>query len=180
MKYSNYFADIHIKIQYNIKIVYNSFLKIKYQCYSTFKQNHLSLTKLKIMKSIYVSILLLFFTSCAKNDNCLDDAIGIFTGSCTSTFGTYQGDMTISKSSTGESNLLFKDEMLDSGKSTYNGTISSDCKTITIPSQSIIIGNGQAATINGTYKLNGSNLTGNLNVTFGTSGGVCTYNLTKR
>jgi hypothetical protein len=130
------------------------------------------------MKPISFLLFAVFLIACSKND-CRDNVTGVYSGNCSSNIGTFQGDMTISNSSTGESNLLIKDQMLDSGVVTYNATVSSNCKTITVPSQSIISG-GVAATISGTFQLNGSSLTGNLNLVIGSSGTICSYNLTKR
>jgi len=132
------------------------------------------------MKFFYLIIIALLITSCSDDENCIDDIVGIYSGNCTSNIGTFQGEMTISKSSTGEFNLLINDEMLDSGISTYDATISSECNTITVPSQSVIFTGGAAATISGTFQINLPSLTGNLNVVVGTVGTICSYNLTKR
>src|SRR5687767_4187798 len=132
------------------------------------------------MKSFYFFFLAVAFLSCGKDEDCADGAIGIYTGNCSSNLGTFQGDMTISSSSTGGSNLLIQDDMLDSGVSTYNATISEDCNSITVPSQSVIFSGGTAATINGTFQINGTSLTGNLNIVVGSVGTICSYNLTKR
>lgn len=88
--------------------------------------------------------------------------------------------MSISASSTGGSNLVIEDDMLDSGAIPYNATLSSDCKTITVQSQVHVLNSGLAGTISGSFQISGNSLTGNLNVVVGSVGSICSYNLTKR
>ncbi len=88
--------------------------------------------------------------------------------------------MTITASSTGASNLVIVDDMLDGGATPYNATLGSDCKTITVASQAHILNSGSAATISGSFQIDGNSLTGNLNIIVGSIGSICSYNLTKR
>ena len=131
------------------------------------------------MKLLYAILFALILVSCGKDEECIDDVVGTYSGNCNSNIGTFQGTMTITSSSTGASNLVITDTVLDGGASPYTATLSGDCNTITVPSQAHITGSGLSATISGSYQLSGTSLTGNLNVIVGTGGTVCSYNMTK-
>jgi len=134
------------------------------------------------MKSLlFILACVLVVSSCSKDEgNCVDDAVGLYSGNCSSNIGTFQGDMTITASSTGGSNLVIVDDMLDGGATPYNATLGSDCNTITVPSQAHVTSSGLAGTISGSFQVNGTSLTGNLNIVVGSIGSICSYNLTKR
>lgn len=121
-------------------------------------------------------------SSCSKDDtSCVDDVLGIYTGNCSSNTGTFQGDVTINQSSNGtSSDLLIRDALLDGGITVYDGQLSPNCRNITIPLQSLIFNNGLAAQISGSYQIVGTSLTGNLNISVGGVGTICSYNLQKR
>ncbi len=120
----------------------------------------------------------IFLSACSKDD-CINNVLGKYSGSCFANPGTFQGDMTISQSPDGGSKLLILDNMLDNAGSTYNASFSSDCKTIDVPFQMISLSFGGSGTISGTYQLNGTSLTGNLNINVGGMVTICSYNLTK-
>lgn len=124
---------------------------------------------------------IMLLSACSKDDgNCVEDAVGLYSGNCSSNIGTFQGDMTITASSTGGSNLVIVDDMLDGGATPYTATLGADCNTITVPSQAHVTSNGLAGTISGSFQVDGSSLTGNLNIIVGSIGSICSYNLTKR
>ena len=112
------------------------------------------------MKSICFLLIAVLFTACAKDDNCTDHTIGTYAGTLdTDTNKHSQGEITITKAASGVDSLVIQDGLIDPGGVTYAGTLSTDCKTISVPLQTIDNG-GLIFTIIGSFQMDGASMTG--------------------
>jgi hypothetical protein len=128
-----------------------------------------------MIKNLFFLFLTIFF-SCS-GDECVNDVVGTYNGSCTSTSGTLSGSMNIFESPEGGSKVFIEEGI--SFISGFMGDLSGNCKTISIGSQSVTDINGASVTISGTLHVNGSSLTGELTFDRGSTESVCAYNLVK-
>ncbi len=137
-----------------------------------------------ILKLKFISILtiILLFSSCAKEEiDCKSNLYGTYSGtqSCidgTSNAYTYQSSLMLSES-VQENKIV----VTISGTS-FAADVSSDCSSITIPSQLVSGGSSGSSTINGSFIVNGASLSGNLTVTDNGSSvynNNCTFNLSR-
>ena len=131
---------------------------------------------LHIMKNLFLLLSLTIFCSCS-GDDCVNDVVGTYNGTCTSTSGTLTGSMNIFKSPEGGSKVAIEEGI--SFISGFMGDLSGNCNTISVESQSVVDINGVSVTISGTLHVNGSSLTGELTFDRGATESVCSYNLEK-
>ena len=120
-----------------------------------------------------LGLLFLFcvFSSCSKED-CLQDITGTYVGTESCPGANNNLTVVIGESST-EGNVVLS---VSGSSLTFNGTITSNCGSINIPNQNVTSA-GFPGNIDGSFNINGDNLTGTL--TFST-GGICSYNLNKQ
>lgn len=110
-------------------------------------------------------------TSCSKDD-CIDDVLGTYIGTESCSGSVYDGVITITSSSQ-EDQVVFA---VSGTTLTWNAELSSDCGTLTVPSQNVSV-NGLSGNIDGVFNINGNSLTGTLSF-FGAS--TCSYNFTRQ
>ncbi len=124
---------------------------------------------LKFTFAIILGIIIIFSSSCKKDDECLTDATGTYVGieSCPGVNNNLT--MVISPSVTDGKVVI----SISGTAITFNGDLSSNCSSISIPSQNVT---GQTGTVDGSFSLNGTNLSGTLNF----SNNSCSYNFSKQ
>ena len=131
------------------------------------------------MKSLYLLSLLIVLFSCSNDKDCTNDILGTYQGTCISQTANYEGQLTIFESPPGESDVFFSDGISHGGVSGYMGNLSSNCNTITVPSQFVTNTNGLSFSISGTIHINGSTLTGDMIMDDGVTQKSCTLSLMK-
>lgn len=132
------------------------------------------------MKNFSIFILFIsFLASCTVEIPCTDDIVGTYEGTCTSNLGNFQGTVEISKSADDDYSLLIEDSILAS-KEVLNATTTTECGTITVPTQSFVNSKGNVYTVSGNYNINGKALTGDMTIILGNVGAKCTYSMLKK
>jgi len=132
------------------------------------------------MKYIFFLLLAQLFSACAKDDNCIDHIIGTYSGyAVASTNATLTGEIIISKDPASDSSLVIVDKIIASTGVIFTGTLSADCKTITIPFQTSQITSGISLTYAGTFHIEGASMNGSATVNFMIPADV-NYTLTKK
>ena len=126
-------------------------------------------TKFSTIAFLLIATIGLLVTSCKKEDTgCTVDPTGTYVGNESCTGSNTNLTFVITNSSV-ENEVVFS---LSGTQVTFKGTKSADCKTISIPNQNI----PNLGSLNGSFNLNGTTLTGSLTYAFG----VCTYNMVKQ
>ena len=131
------------------------------------------------MKSICFLFFTILFMACSKEDNCIDHTVGTYTGHITGLILIFQGDIILSKATSGGPNLVIQDNLLVSGGITYTGTLSDDCKTITVPPQNIMYG-GVLTPLSGFFQIDSTSMTGNLTANLLSGNLYLTYYMDKK
>ena len=127
------------------------------------------------MKNLCLLLSLSLLFSC-NNDDCINDIVGTYSGTCTSAAGTSQGDVIIFESPEGGSRLLIQDGV--SAFSGFEGILSGNCKTITISSQFVTDINGASFSVSGSLRVHGSSISGEVRFD-GSTDSECSYDLMK-
>ncbi|MGB0929344.1 MAG: hypothetical protein ACPGVB_01115 [Chitinophagales bacterium] len=128
--------------------------------------------KTQFLTLIIFSAVILFSSSCKKDEveDCTSDALGTYVGTESCVGSNNNITMAISTSSQEDQVVV----SITGTSFTFNGELSSNCGTVSIPSQNLVGGGG--VTVSGSFNINGNNMNGTLNI----SGSVCSYNLTKQ
>ena len=126
-------------------------------------------TILQFAFTITLGIIIIFSSSCKKDDECLTDATGTYVGieSCPGVNNNLT--MVISPSAT-EGQVVIS---ISGTSITFRGDLSSNCSSISIPSQNVT---GQTGTVDGSFSIISTNLSGTLNF----SNNSCSYNFSKQ
>jgi len=125
-------------------------------------------TKLIAMKSFPLLLFVILLSSCAKDETTIDDITGTYAGYAVSSApDTIYGEMTISKTISGETNVLIQEYILDPGTVQYYGTLSSDSKTITVLAQTIFVNVFTQIPFMGEFHIHGATLTGHCIANYG-------------
>lgn len=128
--------------------------------------------KTQFLTLIIFSAVILFSSSCKKDEveDCTSNALGTYVGTESCVGSNNNLTMTISTSSQ-ENQVVVS---VSGTAFTFNGELSSNCETVSIPSQTVVGAGG--VVVSGSFNINGSNMNGTMNF----SGSVCSYNLTKQ
>ncbi len=114
---------------------------------------------------------LLLFSSCKKDEeSCSNDALGTYVGT-ESCVGSNNNLTLVIGTSSQENQVVVS---ISGTAFTFNGELSSNCGTVTLPSQTVVGAGG--VVVSGSLSLNGNNMSGTINY----SGTVCSYNMTRQ
>ncbi len=128
--------------------------------------------KTKFLVAIIFSTVVMFSSSCQKDEveDCTSDALGTYVGTESCVGSNSNITMAIGTSSQEDQVVV----SVSGTAFTFNGELSSNCGTVSIPSQNIVGAGG--VVVSGSFNISGSNMNGTLNF----SGSVCSYNMTKQ
>ena len=121
------------------------------------------------MKNLIIILSILTIAACSKQ-NCIDNYIGTYKGLETCGLSQAEGTITITNNQNNSLRLELNDAELS-----YIGDIT-DCNTIVIPNQSILIGS-QNRSVEGQFTIEDNNLTGTMSY-FGLAN--CSYDLVRQ
>ena len=132
------------------------------------------------MKLICILLFAILLSACAKEDNCTDHTVGTYIGFIVANNTTFQGEITITKDTSGGANLVLQDSIAGVGRTKYLGIITADCKTITAPSQTVLYGGALPSSFMGTFQVDGALLSGNAIINLAGLDTQLNYAMTKK